>query len=54
VGPKARTSWADFQGQGKLTRFSRNVQFDKERDGLVVGLNEKLTRHQSITNIVSR
>jgi hypothetical protein len=54
VGPKARTSWVDFQGQDELTRPSWNVQFHKERDKKVVRFNEKLTRLQPITNTVSR
>jgi hypothetical protein len=54
VGPKARTSWANFQGQEELSRPSWNMQFHKERDGQVVGFNEKLTRCQPITNGVSR
>jgi hypothetical protein len=53
-GPKARTNWANFQDQDELTRLSWNVQFDKEREKQVVRFNEKLTRCQPITNIVSR
>jgi hypothetical protein len=51
AGPKARTSWANLQGQNELTRPSWNVQFNKERDGQVVGFNEKLIRHQPISKI---
>jgi hypothetical protein len=53
-GPKARTNWTNFQDQDELTRLSWNVQFDKEREKQVVIFNEKLTRCQPITNIVSR
>jgi hypothetical protein len=54
VDPKARMSWANFQGQDELTRPSWNVQFNKERDRQVVRFTEKLTRCQPITNVVSR
>jgi hypothetical protein len=50
-GPQGRTSWADFQGQDKLTRPSWNVQFKKEKDRQVVRFNEKLIRGQPITNM---
>jgi hypothetical protein len=46
-GSKARTSWANFQGQEKLTKPFWNVQFDKKRNGQVVGFNEKVpTNHK--------
>jgi hypothetical protein len=44
VDPKARMSWANFQGQDELTRPSWNIQFNKERDRQVVRFTEKLTR----------
>jgi hypothetical protein len=44
VGLKARTSWANFQGQAEKTRPAWNVHFNKEKDGWVVRLNERLTR----------
>jgi hypothetical protein len=54
MSPKARMSWANFQGQNALTRPFWNVHFNKERDRQVVGFNEKMTRCQPITNAVSR
>jgi hypothetical protein len=50
VGSKARTSWANLQGQNELTRPSWSVQFDNKSDGQVVRFNENLTRCQPITN----
>jgi hypothetical protein len=46
VGPKARTTWGDFQGQDELTRPLWNAQFDKERDGQVAEFSKKLTQSQ--------